>query len=114
MEETHIALTVKDYVMIYGAIFTSVTTLVAVVGSYFDLKAKMGLFTFRMELVDASIEDLKRTASSDKLQDERILQLQRDNSILRTEIHELQRGRGYVSREINGLYSRTGKVEDIG
>ena len=80
-------------------------------GAYYSIKSDLRLSGFRLDLIDASIEDLQRDYANGKVQDEKINRLENDTAMMRKEIFELQRGRGYVGPEIDGEYVRAGKVK---
>lgn len=81
-------------------------------GAYYNIKGTLRLFGFRLDIIDASIEDLKIATRNGTLQDAEINRLKDDMSRATQHIFELQRGQGYVQRQVDGPYVRTGKTSE--
>lgn len=103
----------------FGDILTLVGFLVVGLGAFYNIKGTLKLFGFRLDVIDATMEDLKKDVgrvkdevSNGKVQDSKIERLENDVERNSQMIFELQRGRGYVQDSVNGLYSRTGKIKD--
>lgn len=94
-----------------GDILTLIGFLGVGITAFVNIKATLKLFGFRLDIVDASIEDLKRDYGNGKVQDAEIARLKEDGVMMRREIFELQRDRGYIGPEIDGEYMRAGKVK---
>ncbi len=60
------------------------------------LRGTLKLFGYRLDILDASVEDLKRDYSNNKVQDTKIERLEQDTTLMRQEIHELRHGDGYI------------------
>lgn len=80
-------------------------------GAYYNIKAILKLFGYRLDVIDASIEDLQKETKNGNVQDAEIARLRADTSLLHQMVFDLQRGRGYVEKEINGEYTRQGKIK---
>lgn len=95
-----------------GDLLSLVGFLVVGLGAYHNIKGTLKLFGFRLDIIDASIEDLKTETKSGSLQDAEITRLKNDMDRATQQIFELQRGQGYVQRRIDGPYTRSGKAEE--
>lgn len=69
--------------------------------AFYNIKTTLKLFGFRLDVVDASIEDLQRDFSSGKIHEHRITRLEKDAERCAEQIHELQRGQGYVREKFH-------------
>lgn len=72
--------------------------LIVGLSAYYSIKETLKLFGFRLDIIDASIEDLKIDFGNGKVQDADIERLKRDMERATQQIFELQRGQGYVNR----------------
>lgn len=79
-----------------GDLITFVGFLVVGLGAYFSIKETLKLFGYRLDIIDASIEDLKVDFGNGKVQDAEIERLKKDMERHSQQIFELQRGKGYV------------------
>lgn len=94
-----------------GDLISLVGFIVVGLGAYHNIKGILKLFGYRLDIIDASIDDLKIATKNGNLQDAEISRLKDDMNRATQHIFELQRGQGYVQRELSGEYTRTGKVK---
>lgn len=101
----------------YGDIVTAITCLCVGVGAIVGIRYQLKFVSWRLDLVDATLEDVKVTVKNDILQNEQISQLKAENvalklefATLRNELYNLRSGKGWIAEEVNGEYTRTGKV----
>lgn len=94
-------------------IFFCLTVLSGIVLAFHNMKSTLKIFGFRLDLVDANIEDLKRDFGNGKVQDTKIERLESDITLMRKEVHDLRYGRGYVQQVVDGTYMRHGKVAGV-
>ncbi len=97
-----------DIIIMIGGLFVGVKT-------YYGIINKLNLFGYRMDIIDASVEDLQKDvkdATTRAISSSRVERLERDMDRAQQMIFELQRGRGYVQREIAGEWVRTGRTPD--
>lgn len=95
-----------------GDILTLVGFVCVAFGVLSNIKTTLKLFGFRLDLIDASIEDLKTTSDNDKLHALRINRLEADAVMMRQDIKDMQVGEGFKQRRVSGLYTHTGKVQE--
>jgi hypothetical protein len=103
-----------------GDIFTIITFIGVGIGLFFGLKYNLKLVGFRLDIVDATLEDVKLAVKNDILQNAQIAQLQSENTnirnemtVLRKELYDLRGGKGWIQEEVNGEYNRRGKVNRL-
>lgn len=65
-------------------------------GAYYNIKGTLRLFGFRLDIIDASIEDLKIETKNGSLQDASIERLKEDTNLLRRQVFNLQMGKGLI------------------
>jgi hypothetical protein len=80
------------------------------IAAFHKIKSTLAIFSFHLEIIDATIEDLKKATKDGNVVESRLDRVENDNAMLRREIFELQRGRGFVQSEISGEYTKAGKV----
>lgn len=81
-----------------GDLISFVGFLVVGLGAFFSIKETLKLIGFRLDIVDASIEDLKLDFGNGKVQDADIERLKKDMDRVTQQVFELQRGEGYVNK----------------
>lgn len=81
------------------------------IAAFHKIKATLTVFSYHLEIIDATIEDLKKVTKDSNVIESRLDRVETDNAMLRHQIYELQRGQGFVSREVSGEYMKGGKVE---
>lgn len=100
-----------------GDIISLIGFLVVGLSAFHNIKGILKLFGFRLDIIDATMEDLKKDigrvkdeVSNGKVQDSKIERLEEDVHRHGELIYELQRGKGFVRQDVDGQYDRTGKV----
>lgn len=80
--------------------------------AFVNIKSTLKFFGLRLDIIDASVEDLQRDFGNAKVQDNRLDRLEKDTERNAQQIFEMQRGQGFIQREVSGPYSRTGKTTE--
>ena len=93
-----------------GDVFTIIAFIGTGVGLFFGLKYNLKLVGYRLDIVDATLEDVKLAVKNDILQNEQISHLQTEMATLRKELYDLRRGQGWINEDLNGEYVRRGKI----
>jgi hypothetical protein len=75
--------------------------LIVGVSAFYNIKTTLGLFGLRLDMIDASIEDLQRDVKDGTTHEHRIVRLEKDTERHAEQIHELQRGQGYVREKFS-------------
>ena len=103
----------------FGDVITLLGFLVVGLGAFHNIKGILKLFGWRLDVIDATMEDLKKEIgrvkddiSDGKVQDAKIERLEDDVALNRKMIYELQRGHGFVQRAVDGNYVITGKITE--
>ena len=79
-----------------GDLISLIGFLIVGLGAYYNIKGTLRLFGFRLDIIDASIEDLKVETKNGSLQDADINRLKEDTGLLRKQVFNLQMGKGLI------------------
>ena len=84
---------------------------------FLNIKSTLTLFGYRLDIIDATMENLQRDYINGKVQDNEIARLKEDGVIMRKEIYDLRVGKGFVQSTerglgVDGMYTRAGKIPE--
>jgi hypothetical protein len=84
--------------------------LVAGIGAYWRQASRIDVLNVQQEAIAKTLEALTGLLQTSARQDERIITMQRELTTLQQEVADLRRGRGFVQRDVDGLYTPAGRA----
>ncbi len=96
-----------------GDVITLVGFLGVGIAAFVDIKSTLRMFGFRLDILDATVEDFKKDFANSKVQDTKIERLEeeqkdarQDRTRINRELNDLRIVANYVQQGIDGEYPR--------